>query len=211
MFDAEPTVFIVDDDDAARDGFRELAESVRFRTRTFASAKEFLETYDPNCCGCLLLDVRMPGLSGLRLQEEMNRRKASLPIIFITGYGDIPMAVEALKHGAFDFVEKPIRGQLLLDKIQNAIEKDRQSRQKIARIRQIRGRQTLLTDRENEILERVKMGRSSKLIAREFGLSRKTIDAHMTNIREKMGVESTPQLIMLLYDGGLLLPSAPAV
>ncbi|MEN6425027.1 MAG: response regulator [Phycisphaerales bacterium] len=207
MSNAEPTVFIVDDDEAARRSFRELAESVALHAKTFASAREFLETYDPDCCGCLLLDVRMPGLSGLRLQEEMNQRGSSLPIIFITGHGDIPMAVEALQNGAFDFVEKPIRGQLLLEKIHSAVEKHRQSYREIARIRQIRARQALLTDRENEILERVKAGQSSKLIARELGLSRKTVDAHMTNIREKMGVESTPQLIMLLYDGGLLSPS----
>jgi len=208
MSDAEPTVFVVDDDDAARNGLRELMESVCVCVETFTSARDFLASYDPNRRGCLLLDVRMPGMSGLKLQEEMNQRGASLPIIFITGHGDIPMAVDALRNGAFDFVEKPIRGQILLDKIYAAIQKHLQLCDQMARMRQIQARQALLTSRENEILDRVKTGRSSKLIARELGLSRKTIDAHMTNIREKMGVESTPQLIMLLYEGGLL-PTSP--
>lgn len=207
MFDSEPTVFIVDDDDAARNGLRELMESIQFRTETFVSAQEFLTTYDPQRCGCLLLDVRMPGMSGLRLQDELNRRRIDLPIIFVTGHGDVTMAVGALKNGAFDFVEKPIRGQILLDKIHRAIERHRQLGHRKTAMEQIQARHTLLTDREREILDRVKVGWSTKLIAREFGLSRKTVDAHLTNIREKMGVESTPQLIMLLYESGLLQPS----
>jgi len=207
MSDVEPVVFVVDDDDAARNGLRELMESVSFHVKTFASAQEFLESYEPGTCGCLLLDVRMPGMSGLKVQEEMNRRGADLPILFITGHGDIPMAVEALRNGAFDFVEKPIRGQPLLDKIHGAIEKHRQLCRQRAGMQQIQARYALLTDREREILDRVKVGRSAKVIAREFDLSRKTIDAHLANAREKMGVESTPQLIMLLYESGLLQPS----
>jgi FixJ family two-component response regulator len=207
MSDAEGTVFIVDDDDAARSGLQELMESVSFDVRTFASAQEFLEAYEFETCGCLLLDVRMPGMSGLKLQDEMNRRGAGLPIIFITGHGDVSMAVDALKNGAFDFVEKPIRGQFLLDKIHCAIERHKQVCRQKDKMKQIRAQQALLTDREREILDRVKIGSGTKVIAREFGLSRKTVDAHLTNIREKMGVESTPQLIMMLYESGLLQPS----
>lgn len=207
MSEAKPMVFIVDDDDAARNGLRELVESVSFDVKTFAAASEFLEAYDPQVCGCLLLDVRMPGMSGLKLQDEMNRRGIGLPIIFITGHGDVSMAVDALKNGAFDFVEKPIRGQFLLDKIHSAIEKHRQICRRREKMKQIQAQQALLTEREKEILDRVKVGSGTKLIAKEFGLSRKTVDAHLTSIREKMGVESTPQLIMLMYESGLLQPS----
>ncbi|NLH44056.1 MAG: response regulator transcription factor [Planctomycetes bacterium] len=207
MVDAEATVFIVDDDDAARNGLRELVESVSFNVKTFASAQQFLEAYEPETCGCLLLDVRMPGMSGLKLQDEMNRRGIALPIIFITGHGDVSMAVDALKNGAFDFVEKPIRGQFLLDKVHCAIEKHRHVCRRRERMKQIQAQQALLTDRERQILDRVKVGSGTKLIAKEFGLSRKTVDAHLTSIREKMGVESTPQLIMLLYESGLLQPA----
>ncbi len=207
MRDTEPTVFIVDDDDAARGGLRELMESVSLRVRTFASAREFLQGYEPEGCGCLLLDVRMPGMSGLQLQEEMNRRGTRLPIIFITGHGDIPMAVDALRHGALDFLEKPIRGQLLLDRIHYAVERHRQSCAQQARIQDAQTRLASLTSREKEILDRVKTGTCTKAIAREFSLSRKTVDAHLTSIREKMGVTSTPQLIMLLYESGLMQPS----
>lgn len=207
MSDAEATIFVVDDDDAARNGVRELVESVSVDVKTFASAQGFLDAYESETCGCLLLDVRMPGMSGLKLQDEMNRRGITLPIIFITGHGDVSMAVEALKNGAFDFVEKPIRGQFLLDKIHCAVEKHRQICRRNHKRAQIQARQTLLTDREKEILDRVKVGSATKVIAKEFGLSRKTVDAHLTNIREKMGVESTPQLIMLLYESGLLQPA----
>ncbi|MGE5293641.1 MAG: response regulator transcription factor [Solirubrobacterales bacterium] len=207
MRNTELTVFIVDDEEAARDSIGELMASVSLPARVFASAQEFLDAYDSEQCGCLLLDVRMPGMSGMRLQEELNRRGADLPIIFITGHADVAMAVEALQHGAFDFVEKSIRGQLLLDKIHCAIEKHRQICRRKARMRQIQAKASLLTEREQEILNCVKVGWGTKLIAREFNVSRKTVDAHLTSIRGKMGVESTPQLIMLLYESGLLQPS----
>lgn len=207
MSDARATVFVVDDDDAARNGLRELVESVSVEVKTFASAQGFLDAYESETCGCLLLDVRMPGMSGLKLQDEMNRRGITLPIIFITGYGDVSMAVEALKNGAFDFVEKPIRGQFLLDKIHCAIQRHRQTCRRKDKMMQIQARLALLTDREREILDHVKVGSGTKGIAKEFGLSRKTVDAHLTNIREKMGVESTPQLIILLYESGLLQPA----
>ncbi len=210
MRDIEPTVFIVDDDDAARGGLRELMESVSLRVRTFASAREFLQGYEPEGYGCLLLDVRMPGMSGLQLQEEMNRRGTRLPIIFITGHGDIPMAVDALRNGALDILEKPLRGQLLLVRIHCAVERHRRSCEQQARIQDAQVRLASLTGREKEILDRVKTGTSTKAIAREFGLSRKTVDAHLTSIREKMGVTSTPQLIMLLYESGLMQPSIVA-
>jgi two-component system response regulator DctR len=207
MSEVEPTVFIVDDDDAARNGIRALMESTRLKVKTFASAEGFLESYEPDAIGCLVLDVRMPRMSGLMLQDEMNRRGAGLPIIFITGHADVSSAVSALKNGACDFIEKPVRGQLLLDKVQSAIENQRKVRQRKSLMEQIQARRAFLTTRESEILDRVKVGRSAKSMALEFGLSRKTIDAHLTNIREKMGVESTAELIRLLYESGLLQPS----
>jgi len=202
----EPTVFVVDDDQLVRISLQELMESVSLRVRAFASAQEFLESYEPESLGCLVLDVRMPGMSGTKLQDELHRRGACLPIIFITGHGDIPMAVEALRKGAFDFVEKPVRGQLLLDRINSAIERDKQLYHRRARERQIKTRLALLTERENEVLGHLKAGCSAKVIARKLGLSRKTVDYHMSSTREKMGVESTPQLIMLLHEIGLLQP-----
>jgi len=207
MEQATPTVFVVDDDDAARTGLCALAASISLKVEAFASAQEFLDAYPPDAVGCLLLDVRMPGMSGLKLQEELNRRGAGLPIIFITGHGDVSMAVEALRKGAFDFMEKPIRGQLLLERIQCAIETHQRLRRREASMRQTQARRALLTERELEILDCVQQGRGAKSIAQEFGLSRKTVDAHMTSIRGKMEVESTPQLVMLLYESGLLQPS----
>lgn len=208
MSETEPTVYIVDDDDAARNGIRALMESTRLKVQAFASAQEFLESWKPDAVGCLLLDVRMPRMSGLMLQDEMNRRGAGLPIIFITGHGDISSAVMAMKNGACDFVEKPVRGQFLLDKIQSAIENQRAVRRKVL-MEQMQTRKALLTTRESEILDRVTVGRTAKSMALELSLSRKTVDAHLTNLREKMGVESTAELIVLLYESGLLQPSYP--
>jgi two-component system response regulator DctR len=207
MSEVEPTVFIVDDDDAARNGIRALMESTRLKVKTFASAEGFLESYEPDAIGCLVLDVRMPRMSGLMLQDEMNRRGAGLPIIFITGHADVSSAVSAMKNGACDFIEKPVRGQLLLDKVQSAIENQRKVRQRKSLMEQIQARRASLTTRESEILDRVKVGRNVKSMALEFSVSRKTIDGHLTNIREKMGVGSTAELIMLLYESGLLQPS----
>ena len=204
----QPTVFVVDDDEAARMGVEALAASVSFKVEAFASAQEFLDACSPDAFGCLLLDVRMPNMSGLRLQDELNRKQFNLPIIFITGHGDVAMAVDAFRRGAFDFIEKPIRGQVLLEKIQDAIEKHKRLVLHKARMEQIQRRKSLLTERELEILDCVQQGRGAKSIAQQFRLSRKTVDAHMAAIREKMGVDSTSQLILLLCQSGLLHPSS---
>lgn len=207
MANAEPTVFVVDDDAAVRSGLKAVLTSVSFAAQTFASAQEFLESYRPETPGCLLLDLRMPGMSGLMLQDELNRRGSTLPIIFITAHGDVGSAVDALKNGAVDFVEKPVRSQFLLDKVQCAVERHVQTLHRRTLRQTIESKLALLTDRENGILAQVIRGKSPKSIALELGLSRKTIDCHLTSIREKMGVESTPQLIKLLYESGLLEPS----
>jgi len=150
--------------------------------------------------------VRMPGISGLRLQEELLARGNPLPIIFITGHGDVPMAVEALKKGAFDFLEKPIRGQPLLDKVHAALEEGRRIQERRARVTEVRAKLELLTEREREVLARVKKGEPPKVIARESKLSRKTVDGHLDSIREKLCVDSTSQLIMLLHESEDLDP-----
>lgn len=203
MESRKPAVFVVDDDESVRAGLQELMASVSLDVVAFSSAQEFLEAYEPDWHGCLLLDVRMPGASGLRLQEELQGRRNPLPIIFITGHGDVPMAVEAIKKGAFDFLEKPVRGQILIEKVQFALERDRQLQQTQAKIAEVKAKLTLLTEKEREVLTRVKKGERSKLIALASGVSRKTIDAHLNSIREKLGVDSTAQLVMLLHETGM--------
>ena len=133
MKDPTPTVFIVDDDEAVRSSLRLLIRSVGLQAQAFGSAQEFLATYDPDQPGCLVLDVRMPGMSGLELQQELNRRGATIPVMFITGHGDVPMAVEAMQHGAFDFLQKPFRDQDLLDRVQRALARDTQNRAAVSR------------------------------------------------------------------------------
>jgi two-component system, LuxR family, response regulator FixJ len=197
-------VFVVDDDDAAREAMQELMESVGLDVRTFSSATAFLGVYDPQCRGCVLLDVRMPGMSGLQLQEEMLRRGPHLPLIFVSGHGDIPMAVETLKKGAVDFVEKPFGGQMLLDKVHAALDMDEENLHRQAQIDDIKARLALLTPREKQVVECLIEGKRSKQIALALGLSRKTVDWHLSVVREKVGVESTGDLMLLLYKAGYL-------
>jgi FixJ family two-component response regulator len=197
-------VFVVDDDAAARDAMRELMESVGLDVRTFASATEFLEIYDSQWRGCVLLDVRMPGMSGLQLQEEMRRRGSHLPLIFVTAHGDIPMAVETLKKGAMDFVEKPFGGQSLLDKVHEALALEERNFLRQMQTEEIRSRLALLTPREKQVLQHLVEGQRSKQMALTLGLSRKTVDWHLSVIREKMGADSTGDLMLLLHKAGCL-------
>src|SRR5215471_17864442 len=152
MRELAPTVYIVDDDSGVRSSIRVLMKSVGLAATPFASAKEFLESYHPNHPGCLVLDIRMPGMSGLELQEALNERGAVIPVIFITGHGDIPMAVEAMRHGAFDFLQKPFRDQDLIDRIQRALERDAKNRAALAQSDRIAERLRSLTAREQEVL-----------------------------------------------------------
>lgn len=206
MAEVEPTAFVVDDDHSVRGSMQELMESVPLPVRTFASAQEFLEAYQPDWQGCVLLDVRMPGMSGLRLQDELKHRGGDLPIIFVTGHGDIPMAVETMHKGAFDFLEKPIRGQVVIEKVLRAFEQSRQRQQTRARMAYIEARLALLTRRETDILARIMSDQRTKEISRECGVSRKTVDAHLTSIRQKLGVETTAQMIRLLCEHNRLRP-----
>lgn len=192
---AEPTVFIVDDEPAVRNSLAWLLESVGQTVETFPSAQAFLDAYDPLRPGCLILDVRMPGMSGLDLQEKLGAMDAKLPVIFITGHGDVPMAVRAMKHGAVDFIEKPFNNQELLDRVHLAIERDAWARARDARGNEIRTRMDSLTPREREVLEGVVGGKANKTMARELGVSVKTIEAHRAKLMEKMHASSVAELV----------------
>src|SRR5579863_10042276 len=166
-------VFIVDDDEAVRNSLRLLVRSVGLSASTANSAQEFLASYDSAHPGCLVLDVRMPGMSGIELQQQLNLRGAVIPVIFITGHGDIPMAVEAMQQGAFDFLQKPFRDQDLIERIQRALERDARNRAALDQHARIRERLHLLTPREREVLDLVTRGKPNKIIASDLGLSQR--------------------------------------
>jgi len=195
-----PTVFVVDDDEAVRNSLRFLLKSVGLATRTLASSAEFLETYSPSQPGCLVLDVRMPGMSGLELQQQLNVRGAVIPVIFITGHGDIPMAVEAMQHGAFDFLQKPFRDQDLIDRIQRALAKDARNRSSLKEHDRIRQRFDSLTPREREVLTLMTRGKANKVMAAELGLSQRTVEIHRARVMEKSGAASLAQLVRMVMD-----------
>lgn len=199
----EPTVFVVDDDRAVRDSLRWLVESIGVKVQTFEAATDFLKEYDPELPGCIILDVRMPGMSGLELHERLKRFDFSLPVIFITGHGDVPMAVRAMKSGAVDFISKPFNDQTLLDRVQLAIERDRQNRAKRAEHQEIYARWAKLTPREREVMEMVIAGHSNKSIASRLGVSSKTVEAHRAKFMEKMEANSLPDLMRLTLTVGI--------
>ena len=202
MSESEPTVFIVDDDSAVLKGLRLLVKSLRMNVETYLSAQEFLDSYDPARPGCLVLDVRMPGISGLELQEKLRQRNINIPVIIMTGYGEIAVAVEAMKKDAMEFLEKPISGQVLLDRIQKAIAKDARIRQEQAAQKTITSRLALLTSRERQVMDLVIAGKLNKIIARELGISQKTVEFHRSNIMKKMKVESLAELVRLVIESG---------
>lgn len=194
----EPAVFIVDDDAAVRDSLGLLLRSVGLRHESYSSASHFLETYDPARPGCLVLDVRMPGMSGLELQEELQKRHSTLPIIFLTAHGDVPMAVAAVKAGAVDFVQKPFRDQDLIDKIHHAINQDSRIREKLADRRKILSRIDSLTPREREVMDMVVNGKANKVIAIDLGLSQRTVEIHRARVMRKMNADSVSQLVQMV-------------
>ena len=195
---SDATVFIVDDDQAVARSLRWLIETVRLQVETFASAQDFLDGYDPSKPGCLVLDVRMPGMSGLELQERLAARGGyHPPIIFITGHGDVQMAVRAVQAGAVDFVEKPFNDQDLLDRIQRAIAHDAGQRGKEEQRSQLRALFASLTPREREVLDLVVEGLSNKAIANSLGLSAKTVEVHRAKVMEKMHARSISDLVKL--------------
>jgi RNA polymerase sigma factor (sigma-70 family) len=193
----EPTVFIVDDDEAVRDSIAELVGSSGLPATTFGSAREFLDSYDPHREGCLVLDVRMAHMSGSALQEKLVGMGATIPIVFISGHGDIPIAIKAIKAGAVDFVQKPYRDQQLLDSINEALQRDAETRLAAERSDGFEQRLTTLTDREREVMELVTQGWSSKAIANALSISYRTVEVHRSHILEKLDVRSVPELIHL--------------
>jgi two-component system response regulator FixJ len=200
----EPTVFVVDDDIAVLGSLKALIESVGIDVETFSTADDFLNTYKSSRCGCLVLDIRMPGMSGLELQKVLKDRDIFMPVIIISGHADIEMAVRAMKRDAFDFIEKPFSDQVLLDRIQQAIAKDTNDRRQQTEIDDLRKRFSLLTGREWKIMEMVTLGKTSKEIGPELGISHKTVEVHRTNIMEKLGVKSAIQLTRLAWEAKLL-------
>ncbi|HHJ19121.1 MAG TPA: response regulator transcription factor [Gammaproteobacteria bacterium] len=186
----KPTVFVVDDDSAVLDSLRWLLESVNLNVETYDSAEAFLQNYSIYRIGCLVADIRMPGMSGLQLQQKLKAHKYALPIIFVTGHGDIPMAVRAMKYGAADFIEKPFNDQDLLDRTQAALEKDKINHQYRKRYETIRARMANLTRRERQVLDLVVHQNANKKIAGDLGVSIKTIEFHRARVMEKMHADS---------------------
>jgi FixJ family two-component response regulator len=193
----EQTVFVVDDDQAVARSLRWLFETVHLKVETFSSAQAFIDGFDPSKPGCLVLDVRMPGMSGLDLQERLAAQQIHLPIIFITGHGDVEMAVRAVKAGAFDFVEKPFSDQDLIERIHKAINFDALQRSNDTHRAQLHARFASLTVREREVLDLVVDGKSNKAIANSFGLSAKTIEIHRAKMMEKMQARSVADLVKI--------------
>jgi two-component system response regulator FixJ len=191
----------VDDDEAVCESLRLLIGDIGLEVRTFNGARQFLSQYDPSQSGCLVLDVRMSGMSGLELQARLHELGFLIPTIIITGHGDVPMAVEAMKAGAVDFIEKPFRDQVLLDSIQKAIELDARTRRLQQERREVQARIQLLTQREREVMDRLIAGRTNKNIAYELGISPKTVDFHRANVLEKAGVSSVVELVRLTQKG----------
>ena len=193
----EPTIFIVDDDEAMRDSLKWLIESIGMKVESYASADAFLNSYYPGRSGCLLLDVRMQGMSGLELQEYLIENAIYIPVIIITGHGDVPMAVRAMKSGAVDFIEKPFNDELLLDAIRNALAIDHRNRNKQEERATLAARFSLLTPREHEVMDMVTEGKPNKEIARLMGVSSKTVEAHRAKVMEKMGASSLAELVRM--------------
>ena len=200
----EPIVYVVDDDEAMRSSLKWLIESVGLRVETFGSADEFLSCYYPGRMGCLLLDVRMPGMSGLDLQDYLANRHIQLPVIIITGHGDVLMAVRAMKAGALDFIEKPFNDEALLDAIRRALALAVEQRTVQARQADIATRLALLTPREHEVMEMVADGRSNKEIANALGVSAKTVEAHRARVMEKTGARSLAELVRMVLTANLV-------
>jgi FixJ family two-component response regulator len=198
------TIFVVDDDDGVRTSLGILLESAGYRPVPFASAAEFLAQYDPARAGCLLLDMRMPGMSGMDLLQELSRRGAFLPVIFITGHGDVPMAVEAMKSGAFDFLQKPFSPRDLLERLGRALAADAEARQALLLTDELNRRHSTLTPREKEVMGLIVAGLANKVIAMDLKLSERTVEIHRARVMEKMATRSVAHLVRMALemDGG---------
>ena len=197
MKQAEQVVFVIDDDPSMRTAVRELIEAVGLSCQTFESGQEFLNAKLPDVPGCLVLDVRLPGLSGLHLQRELSDRGLHIPIIFITGHGDIPMSVQAMKAGAVEFLTKPFRDQDLLHAIEQATERDRLARRERAEMFELKERSEALTPRERDVMRLVVAGLLNKQIAVELNISEKTVNVHRSQVMQKMQADSLAELVRM--------------
>ena len=211
MKTGDPIVFVVDDDSSMREALTDLITSVGLLVEAFKSAREFLEHRRRDAPACLVLDVRLPGLSGLDLQRELVRTEAPIPIIFITGHGDIPMSVRAIKEGAVEFLAKPFRDQDLLDAIQHALEIDRAARQERSMVAEVRRRYESLTKREREVMRLVVSGLLNKQIAGELGSSEVTVKMHRGQVMRKMKAQSLVQLVRMAEKIGITGEAAPPI
>ena len=195
-----PVISIIDDDPSVRQATDGLVRSLGYRSATFASAEDFLQSDRVDDTSCLITDVQMPGMSGIELQQQLNLRGAVIPVIFITGHGDVPMAVAAMQQGAFDFLQKPFRDQDLIDRIQRALEKDRVNRAELGKRSDLRARHEALTPREREVLALVMSGKANKVMAADLGLSQRTVEVHRARVMEKMGASSLAHLVRMVLD-----------
>lgn len=191
----EETVFIIDDDEAVRDSTEMLVMSVGLKAKTFKSALEFLEHYSEQLFGCLILDVRMPKMDGLELQDELNSRNSTLPIIFISGHGDIPMAVKAIRKGAADFIAKPFRDQELLDSLQKALRENEKAFIKHNSEQETYAKLATLSAREKQVLTQMIDGHANKVIAADLNISQRTVEVHRAHVMDKMRMKSLAQLV----------------
>ncbi len=200
----EPTVFVVDDDDAVRRFLTGLIQSIDLKVEAYASAKDFLDAYEPNRPGCLLLDVRMPGMSGLELQRELAERSIDLQVVILTGHGNVPVAVQAMKAGAVDFIEKPFNNELLLDRIQAAVAQSLRSDSEREKHGETLRRLDTLTPRERQVFDLVVTGETNKSIAHRLKISEKTVEIHRAKVMRKMRARSLASLVHMavsLQDG----------
>ncbi|HUL97739.1 MAG TPA: response regulator transcription factor [Usitatibacter sp.] len=204
-----PIVFVVDDDQSMREALQDLVASVGLEARVFASPEDFLRAKRPEVPGCLVLDMRLPGSSGLAFQQDLSRAGINVPIVFITGHGDIPMSVRAIKAGAIDFLTKPFRHQELLDAINAGIERDRAQRKESTHVAELRRRFDELTPREREIMPLLILGRLNKQIAGELGVSEATVKVHRGQVMRKMGARTLPELLRMGDRLGLSTPAKP--
>ncbi|MBS3803903.1 MAG: response regulator transcription factor [Oleiphilaceae bacterium] len=198
MSDIEQTVYVVEDDEAVRDSLELLLKSAGKSVKTYETANAFLHDYSDRMAGCIVLDIRMPGMDGLELQKKLNERHSLLPIIFVTGHGDVPMAVDAMKEGAVDFIQKPYREEALLEKIEAALEQDREQRKTLGEKQEIIRRIKTLTPREREIMDRMIAGQANKVIAIELEISQRTVEIHRSRVMHKMGTHSLAHLVRMV-------------
>lgn len=198
MTGSHQIVYVVEDDEAVRDSLEMMLVSMEHKVETFPTANEFLDKYDESMAGCIVLDIRMPGMDGMELQKALNTKNSILPIIFVTGHGDVPMAVEAMQQGAIDFIQKPYREQELLEKIKAALELDAEQRTSLIEKKEIQSKLEELTPRELEIMNMMIDGHANKVIAIDLDISQRTVEIHRSRVMHKMGTHSLAHLVRMI-------------